>query len=183
LFDRERGGGWIGAWASHAIDALRFGIAEIDTVVQAVPRMAITHRPDPADPNAAWHACTAEDGLAALLTLGGGATMAIDSTFAASATLPPRITIVGSDATLENVGDERLVLRDGSGRRDEVPIPGRDAATDHHAASMLALASAVRDSVRTGEVLDPLATFADGLACDEVLACLRAAPMAGVPDE
>jgi predicted dehydrogenase len=183
LFDRERGGGWIGAWASHAVDALRFAVAEIDAVVQSAPRIAITRRPDPADPSAPWPACTAEDGLAALLTLRGGATVAIDSTFAASASLPPRITIVGSEATLENVGDERLVVRDGSGRREEVPIPRGDAAVDHHAAPMLALAAAVRDAVRTGAVPGGLATFADGLACDEVLARLRAAPTAVVPDE
>ena len=114
LFDRERGGGWIGAWASHAIDTLRFTVGEVETVVQSVPRLAVTHRPDPDDPDGPWPACTAEDGLSALLTLRGGASVTIDSTFAASATLPPRVTIVGSDATLENVGDRRLTVRDAS---------------------------------------------------------------------
>ena len=110
--------------------------------------------------------------------------MTIDSSFAASATLPPRITIVGSDATLENVGDERLTVHGGPRGREDVTItarePAREPAGDHHAAPMLALAAAARDAFRTGEAHAGLATFADGLACDEVLALLRAAPMTGL---
>ena len=176
LFDRERGGGWIGAWASHAIDALRYTLTEIETVVRSVPRQAVTHRPDPDDPDGPWRACTAEDGLSALLTLRGGAGVTIDSTFAASAGLPPRITIVGSDATLENVADRRLTVRDPAGVRDDLAMTAGEA-DDHHAAPMRAFAVAVRDAVRSAEVPDVVATFADGLACDEVLDRLRAAPL------
>ena len=86
LFDRERGGGWIGAWASHAVDTLRFTFAEIESVVRSVPRLTVTERPDPDDPDGPLP-CTAEDGLSALLLLDGGATVTIDSSFAASATL------------------------------------------------------------------------------------------------
>jgi predicted dehydrogenase len=180
LFDRERGGGWIGAWAAHAIDTLRFSLAEIDTVVRSVPRLTVTHRPDPDDPDypgGSWRECTAEDGLSALLTLRGGASVTIDSTFAAPATLPARITIVGRDATLENVADRRLTVRDGSGARDDLTMAVGEAAGDRHTAPMLAFAAAVRDAVRTGEVPEQVATFADGLACDEVLDRLRAAPL------
>ena len=175
LFDRERGGGWIGAWASHAVDTLRFTFGEVEAVNTSVPRLAVLHRPDR---RGEMHACTAEDGLSALLTLRSGPTVTIDSSFAASAPLPPRLTIVGSDATLENVGDERLVLRDGSGRREDVTGGAREAAADHHAAPMGALAVVARDAVRRGEAPAALATFADGLACDEVLEQLRAAPIA-----
>ena len=42
---------------------------------------------------------------------------------------------------------------------------------------MQAFAAAVRDAVRSGEVPDMVATFADGLACDEILDRLRAGPM------
>jgi predicted dehydrogenase len=175
LFDRERGGGWIGAWASHAIDSLRFSLSEIEAVVQSVPRQAVTHRPQPDDPDGPWQPCTAEDGLSALLTLRGGASVTIDSTFAASATLPPRITIVGSDATLENVADLRLSVRDESGARDDLAMSAGQA-DDHHTAPMQAFAVAVRDSVLGGEVADGVPTFVDGLACDEVLDGLRAAP-------
>jgi predicted dehydrogenase len=176
LFDRARGGGWIGAWASHAIDTLRFSLGEIAEVVQSVPRQAVTHRPDPDAPDGPWHACTAEDGLSALLTLHAGASVTIDSTFAATASLPPRITIVGSDATLENVGDRRLTVRDVNGVRDDLAMTAADAG-DQHAGPMQAFALAVRDAVRDGEAPDTVATFADGLACDEILDLLRAAPM------
>ena len=72
LFDRERGGGWIGAWASHAVDTLRFTFGEIETVVQlGAAARGRTQRPDPADPDGPWVQCTAEDGLSALLTLAG----------------------------------------------------------------------------------------------------------------
>lgn len=179
LFDRERGGGWIGAWASHAVDTLRFTFGEIESVIRSVPRLTVTQRPDPADPDAPWVTCTAEDGLSALLELDGGATVTIDSSFAASATLLPRITVVGSDATLENVGDQRLAVRDASGVRDDLTT-SLDSSGDHHAAPMRAFALAVRDAVRTGDVPDAVATFADGLACDDVLDRLRAEPMSVV---
>jgi predicted dehydrogenase len=177
LFDRHRGGGWIGAWTSHAIDTVRFTVAEVAAVDRSVPRLTIPERPDPESPDAPWRACTAEDGLSALLTLRGGTTVTIDSTFAASATLPPRLTIVGRDATLENVGDRRLTVRNASGARDDLTMNVGDAS-DHHALPMLAFASAIRDAVRRGEATAPVPTFADGLACDEVLDRLRAAPLA-----
>ena len=177
LFDRARGGGWIGAWASHAIDTLRYSVADVDTVVRSVPRLAVTHRPDPHDPDGPWRPCTAEDGLSALLTLHGGSSVVIDSTFAASATLMPRLTVVGSEATLENVGDRRLSVRDASGVRDDLTLTADASSGDHHAGPMSSFAAAVRDSVLAGHAVADVATFADGLACDEVLDLLRAPPL------
>jgi hypothetical protein len=94
--------------------------------------------------------------------------------------VPPRITIIGTDATLENVADARLTVRAGSELRDDLTMVA-DAASDRHVGPMAAIASAVRDAVRTGVVSPALATFADGLACDEVLDQLRAAPPAIAP--
>ena len=79
LFDRELGGGWIGAWASHAVDALRFLFGEV-VDVRSRPRTDIGVRPDR---DGVMHVCTAEDGLTAWLELEGGVTVAIDSSFAA----------------------------------------------------------------------------------------------------
>jgi predicted dehydrogenase len=178
LFDRERGGGWIGAWASHAVDSLRVSFGEIERVVHSQPRLAVTHRPDLTDPGAPWRECTAEDGLSALLTLRGGAGVAIDSSFAASANVPPRLTVVGSDATLEIVADRRLTVRNASGADESLTMTADDGAADLHVGPMHALAAAARDAIRTGEAAASLATFADGVACDEILDLLRAAPMA-----
>ena len=165
LFDRELGGGWIGAWASHAVDALRFLFGEV-VDVRSRPRTDIGVRPDR---DGAMHTCTAEDGLTAWLELEGGVTVAIDSSFAAAVTIAPRLTVVGSEGIAELVGDQRLTLRrtDGSEAREEFA-----AAVDHHATPMARLAAAVATAVQT-RIVGELPTFADGRACDVVLERLR----------
>ena len=61
LFDRARGGGWIGAWGSHAIDTIRWCFGEV-TSVEARSRIDVAERPDD---HGELHDCTAEDGLSA----------------------------------------------------------------------------------------------------------------------
>jgi len=60
LFDRSLGGGWIGAWASHAVDQLRHGLSTEITHARATLRTDVPMRPDE---EGALHRCTAEDGL------------------------------------------------------------------------------------------------------------------------
>ncbi len=165
LFDRELGGGWVGAWASHAVDTLRFLFGEV-VDVRSRPRTDIGVRPDR---NGVLHPCTAEDGLTAWLELDGGVTVSIDSSFAAPATITPRLTVVGSEGVVELVGDQRLTLRrsDGSEARDEFAM-----GADHHTTPMVRLAAAVAAIGETGNTGD-LATFADGRACDAILDRLR----------
>ncbi|HEY7136178.1 MAG TPA: Gfo/Idh/MocA family oxidoreductase [Acidimicrobiia bacterium] len=168
LFDREQGGGWIGAWASHAVDTLRFLLgAELD-VVASVPRTAVPRRPDR---DGVLRPCTAEDGLAAALRSTDGATIAIDSSFAAPATLPPRLVIVGDDGVIENVADAKVALHRADGTRDTTTF--ERAAGDRHGGPMARWAEVVRDAVRAGIAPPDAATFADGLACDRVLDALR----------
>jgi predicted dehydrogenase len=163
LFDKDRGGGWIGAWASHAVDTLRWMFGEV-VDVQSRPRIDIRERPDE---HGALHPCTAEDGLTASLVLDRGATVAIDSSFAAAASTAPRITVFGSEAAVELINDVRLVGRGLDVDEDFT------AHADHHAAPMQRMAEALHAAVR-GEHVDPdLPTFADGHACDQVLARLR----------
>lgn len=165
LFDRELGGGWVGAWASHAVDTLRFLFGEV-VDVRSRPRTDIGARPDR---DGVMHECTAEDGLTAWLELDGGVTVAIDSSFAAPVTITPRLTVVGREGVAELAGDQRLTLRrsDGSEAR-EVFV----AATDHHATPMARLAAAAASAVET-RIVGELPTFADGRACDLVLERLR----------
>ena len=59
---RALGGGWIGAWASHAVDNLRYVFGTEVVTVQALLRTDIRERPDDAGE---MHLCTAEDGLTA----------------------------------------------------------------------------------------------------------------------
>jgi predicted dehydrogenase len=174
LFDRSRGGGWIGAWASHAVDTIRWCFGEI-TGVDARSRIDVTERPDD---QGHMQTCTAEDGLAATLALDSGVSVSIDTTFVASAAVPPRLVVVGGNAVCEVLADERVLLRHGDGLREDLTPPARSPRTrDRHDDPMRRFAEVVRDVVTSGEVPPGVPTFADGLACDVVLDQLRAAPV------
>ena len=159
LFDRDRGGGWVGAWASHAVDTLRWMFGEIADV-RSQPRTDIRERPDE---HGTMHPCTAEDGLTATLVLENGTTVVIDSSFAAAATVAPRLTVFGSAAVAELVNDARLVVHGQDIREDFA------SNSDHHVQPMQRFAAALT----TEEPALDLPTFADGLACDRVLTRLR----------
>jgi predicted dehydrogenase len=175
LFDRARGGGWIGAWGSHAIDTIRWCFGEVSSV-DARARIDISHRPDE---HGEMHACTAEDGLSAALGLETGVTVNIDSTFAASAPVPPRITVLGAGAVCEILADERVAVRHADGTREDLTptLPGKRTGADRHTEPMRRFVEVVRDVVISGEVPPGVPTFADGRACDLVLDRLRAAPV------
>jgi predicted dehydrogenase len=175
LFDAARGGGWVGAWASHAVDTLRWLFGDEVRVDEALRRLDIPERPD-ADGTA--HACTAEDGLTASLTVAGDVSVTIDSSFASTTPDVPRITVFGADGGIDCVGSDRVVLRRPDGTREDlITVTNGDTGRDRHHAAMQRWAEVVRDSVRAGAPLPGAATFADGLACDRVLDRLRAAPM------
>jgi predicted dehydrogenase len=168
LFDRARGGGWIGAWASHAVDTLRFVFdAELD-VIASVPTTRVAERPGT---DGALHACTAEDSLEAALELSTGGTVTFKSTFAAMESAPPRLAVFGSNATVVIVNDAQLDVQYADGMRESFTVPGTDE--DRHAAPMRAWAEVVRDAVHSGVVPGAAPTFADGAACDHILATLR----------
>src|SRR5262245_40058282 len=171
LFDRDAGGGWIGAWGSHAIDGLRwmFGAEIVDIFARL--RIDVPERPDA---SGRPERCTAEDGFSAMLTLSGGATVTIDSGFAAAASVGPRFTIFGSEAVAELSGETRITLRRSDGTREV--IDADDGTADGHLVPMRRYAEVVRDAVTAGTVPPGAPTFTDGRACDDVLARLRACP-------
>jgi predicted dehydrogenase len=175
LFDRARGGGWIGAWGSHAVDTIRWCFGEI-VAVEATARIDVTERPDD---HGEMHTCTAEDGLIAALRLATGATVTLNSTFAASAPVTPRLTVLGSEAICEVVGDTRVIVRRADGTAEDLTPRSADGDVqrDRHDAPMRRFAEVVRDTVTGGEVPPGVPTFADGYACDVVLDQLRAAPV------
>jgi len=175
LFDRSRGGGWIGAWGSHAVDALRWSFGEI-TSVDARARIDVTERPDD---QGRMHPCTAEDGLTATLGLDAGISVSIDTTFVATAPVPPRLVVCGAGGVCEILADERVLLRHADGTREDLTPAARAKrpGTDRHHDPMRRFAEVVRDVVTSGEVPPGVPTFADGVACDVVLDQLRAAPV------
>jgi predicted dehydrogenase len=165
LFDAELGGGWIGAWASHFIDFLRWSLGEI-TEATAMRRTTIAERPDA---EGRVHRCTAEDGFTANLRSANGVTISIDSTFAAPANVPSRLTVIGRDGVLELTANQRIIRYDASGARDELNL-------DQPGNVMLQMgqwAAVVRDAVQSGGSDMGTPTFADGLACARVMDLLR----------
>jgi predicted dehydrogenase len=167
LFDRAAGGGWLGAWGSHAIDALRWWLGEL-AVVDAALRTDVAARPDA---DGALVPVDADDGFTATLRTATGASVAIDSTFAATADLAPRVVLIGSEGVAEVVADHRVVLRRADGTRDEWVAPETDG--DPHLVPMRRQAEVVRDVVRDGDVVPDAATFADGVAMAAVLDAIR----------
>jgi len=167
LFDRALGGGWIGAWGSHAVDTIRWIFGEV-TDARAECRVTITERPDR---DGVLHGCDAEDAFTASLRSDRGVTVAVDTTFVAPSALVPRLVVIGSDAVIECTGETRLVVRRVDGKREEIDVePGTG---DRHAEPMQRWATTVRDAVRDGAAPVGAPTFADGVACVRVLDRLR----------
>jgi predicted dehydrogenase len=177
LFDRSRGGGWIGAWCSHTIDALRFLLGEVAAVTACEAPVTIPERPDA---DGVLRTCTAEDAMTASLVLAGGVTVAIDSGFAATVNLPARTVVTGSEGALENVGNDRLTWFRPGQAPERVEVAGDDDGhADRHALPMRRWAADLAAAVRDGRPVTP--SFDDGLAARRVLDQLLAAAGAPAP--
>ncbi len=166
LFDREAGGGWIGAFGSHAIDTVRWLMGEIVDVSGGC-RIDLPERPDA---DGTMHRCTAEDAFTAHLRLASGATATIDTSFAAPVNVTPRITLFGTDGVAELVGATKLRVRRAGEADDVVAFAPFDG--DPHLPAMRPWAALVREAVETRTQLAP--SFADGVACARVMDLLRA---------
>ena len=167
LFDAERGGGWIGAWGSHVLDFLRWTLGEV-VAASATRRTTVTERPDA---DGRLRPCTAEDGFTAVLDHADGATVTIDTTFAAPVTVPQRVTVLGCEAALEVTADRRIVRRTGDGTEEVFAFD--PPAEDPHLVPMRRWAEVVRDAVRTGAPDPDAAGAADGVAVARIMDALR----------
>ncbi|MEX2255022.1 MAG: Gfo/Idh/MocA family oxidoreductase [Acidimicrobiia bacterium] len=172
LFDRTRGGGWVGAWGSHVVDTLRWTFGEV-VVAHGACRTVVPARPGA---DGVSHACSAEDAFTAWLTLEGSTTVSIDTSFAAPANLAARVVVVGDEGVLECVADSKLVVRRADGTRHEHERPSTDG--DPHLTPMRRWAEIVRDAVEEGIAPPGVPTFTDGLACARVLDAIRAGALA-----
>jgi predicted dehydrogenase len=165
LFERELGGGWLGAWGSHAVDAVRWLLGEV-TAAGARCRVTIAERPDR---DGVMRRCDAEDAFTAWMSVEGGATVAIDTSFAGAATLPTHVVICGSEGTIDVTNDHRIVWRRIDGTREDIELEARTG--DPHEGALRGWGAAVHDAVAEGRQIAP--SFADGLACARVLDALR----------
>ena len=161
LFDRSRGGGWIGAFGSHAIDLARWLLGDI-VHAGATTWIHITERPDA---DGSLHRCDAEDAFVGWAETRSGATVTVDSSFTAGAPLTPRIVLVGSEGVIENIGDRRVVVRRSDGSTEQLEFEPRGG--DPHGEAMSAWTAVIREAVSTGRPIGP--SFVDGLECMRVM--------------
>ena len=166
LCDRERGGGWLAALGSHMFDFARWSFGEIDQVSGTL-RTAVAERPDS---SGRLRPCTAEDGFTALLRSESGVAIVIDSTQVAPVDLPPRLLLLGSEGAAEGLGDRIAVTRRDGDRREH---PLDHGGVDPIFAAMQRFAAVARDAVREGRAPAGAPTFADGLACVELMDRIR----------
>ncbi len=166
LFDRDRGGGWIGAFGSHVFDTVRWLMGEI-VDAHGGCRIDVPERPDR---DGRLQRCTAEDAFTAHLRLASGATATIDTAFAAPVNVVPRITVFGTAGAAELGGATELRVRRPGEESEHTtfePFPG-----DMHLPAMRPWLADVLAAVARREQLTP--SFADGVACAEVMDTLRA---------
>jgi predicted dehydrogenase len=165
VFDAQLGGGWIGAWGTHQIDFLRWTFGEIEGA-SAERRTLITERPDA---EGTLHRCTAEDAFTASLRSASGVSITIESTSAAGVSLPARMVVIGRDAALELIGGQRILRYDRDGVTEVFQLERAEDIMRH----MQLWAGVVRDAIYREAVEEGSPTFADGLACAEVVDRLR----------
>ncbi|MFI5510291.1 Gfo/Idh/MocA family protein [Mycobacterium sp. NPDC051804] len=157
--DRERGGGWIGAYGSHLIDFTRWLFNSEVADCGGVTR--IDGSPSEA---------TAEDAYSAWFTMTNGCTAAHDTGFAGAVSLAPRATLLGSDGSLELTADTTLVVyRPGEEPQtfEFPPAPRRSPPP-----ALSAFLGDIVDAVRTGTQIAP--SFDDGVAVSHAMDRLRA---------
>jgi len=126
LNDASLGGGWLGAWGSHMIDAFRWQSGSEVVDCGGVSRVEIAQRPDD---SGASRTCTAEDGFSAWLKFANGATALIDGAAASAVNMPATLVYMGSAGAIE-VGDTSVTLRRGKEEPqvfDFTPSPGASA--------------------------------------------------------
>jgi predicted dehydrogenase len=168
LFDATRGGGWIGAWAPHAVDFLRWTVGEV-LDASGARRLTVKER---VDRQGKTQRCTAEDGLSAVLRLEGGASATLDSGFAASTPVPQRVALLGSEGSLFEENNELVLAR---GKQREV-VAKMETTPDVHDIPMRRYAARICEVLRESAGHE-LPTLDDGAAIARVLDRLRALPL------
>ena len=166
LFEADKGGGWIGALASHQVDMLRWLFGEV-AELSCQSRIDVGMRPDPLA-GGAMQAATAEDAASAWLKMANGVTACLDFACAAAADLPGQITVLGTGGVLQLRHNTELLLHK----------PGQEPECFRPPGDYQPLASAQRSwldrvcrAIEAGEQLAP--GFEAGLACAASLDAMR----------
>lgn len=176
--EASKGGGSLGATASHQIDLLRWWLGEIRAVAGDLGT-AVTRRKAPDSDT--FREVTSEDHCAFFAELESGAKAYVLVTSVARHPLGTRTEIHGEKGTLILDAEDRLWgRREGESGLTEytVPDPMRELPgieKDVWAVSFVSLARHVVDCIRTGAPVQRGATFEDGLRCQAVLDAIRRA--------
>jgi len=179
-FDHDAGGGWLGASGSHIVDQIRTWLGEFASVSARLN--VVSSRGE-----------VAEDSFTVRFTLTSGLEGVLQQTAAAWGPYTGITRVAGTDGSLWTEGDA-VWLADRHGTRQlEVPadlaLPGAPEESDdpRHRFTHLELGPYTRlcEVLRAGvdgRAIDasvPVPTFADGVACMEVLDAIRASGAAG----
>jgi predicted dehydrogenase len=184
-FDKEAGGGWLGAWGSHLFDLVRLCFGEVESLSAALPSLVGKDN-------------SAEDSYALRLRFANGAEGIVQQV---AASRGPALNITraeGSKGTLWMDG-VAVWFADKSGAR-ELPVPAEfklppapaasedprqktarwQMLTEAELAPYTALCLALRAQIE-GKPAGPIppSTFADGVACMEILDAIRASAAEG----
>ena len=176
-FDPARGGGWLGASGSHAVDQVRVWLGEVEGVHG---RPSMTSGRDAG--------VAADDSFTALLEMASGAHAVVQQTAGAWGPMADVARVAGTEGTLW-IDDGRVWLADARGRVGCLEVPEDlalppappESADPRHRFTHLELGPYTRlaeaFAARIGDAASPSpiepATFADGVACMEVLDRLR----------
>ena len=157
--DRERGGGWIGAYGSHLIDFTRWLFTSEVVDCGGVTRI------DGSPPEA-----TAEDAYSAWFRMANGCTAAHDTGFAGAVPLAPRATLLGSAGSIELTADTTLVLY----RPGEEPLTFEFPPAPRRSPppALSSFLSKVVEAIGSGTQITP--SFDDGVAVAHAMDRLRA---------
>ena len=172
LFDKDKGGGWIGAFASHEIDTIQWLFGNVDSL-GGQRRIDIKQRPDRDESNDTLHTVSAEDAITAWLRLKNGVTAEVNTAFCAAVNLPAQLTLLGTEGAIQITQNSDLVLLRPNRE------PEHFSAAPANNALMPALESwlgKVCHAVETRQPIEP--NFATGVACAEVIDAMRALDIA-----
>jgi predicted dehydrogenase len=165
--DREKGGGWIGAYGSHLIDFTRWLFGSEVADCGGVTRI---EQPKHLDENGSSRIATAEDAYSGWFVMENGCTALHDTGFAAAMPIAPRATLMGSEGLIELNGVTTLVVQraDADAETFEFEPPPRRSPPP----ALSSFLGQVADALRTGTQITP--SFNDGVAVAKAMDQLRA---------
>ena len=178
--DAARGGGFLGALGSHAIDAVRFTLGEV-AAAHGCLRTLVAERPDPA--SGRTRTVTSDDYALFWLRLEDGSTLA--ATLSAVARAPRdawRFAVHGEQGSLVLDGNERLWGR-RQGEAEYRDVTPAEVATDATrfglrdtawTRAFVGFAAELRAALAAGaRAPADAATFSDGLRTQQIMDAIR----------